>query len=114
MDEVPGMSRAIDARRAALDLSPTEFAKAAGLTPEGLAPVRRGERRRYLAKTTSGVARALCWPNDWYQRLLNGENPDDFPTVGEPPRIDELNQLRAEVADLRKEIARLARVIESE
>lgn len=117
MHEVPGMRRAVEDRRAALDLTPTEFAQAAGLTLEGLARVRRGERRRYQEKTTRGVARALAWPVDWYDRLVAGEDSADFPSIHDESaaparRDDELTALKAEVADLKKVVARLARAID--
>lgn len=83
-ETVPGMKEAIDARRAQRHLSPGEFATAAGLTEQGLAPVRRGDRRNYQDKVRRGVAVALAWPLDWYDRILAGENPAKFPDVEHP------------------------------
>lgn len=75
---VPGMAEAIEGRREQLHLSPGDFAHSAGLTAQGLAPVRRGYRRQYQAKVRNGVARALRWPTDWYSRLIDGEDWQAF------------------------------------
>lgn len=74
-DEVPGMAEAIERRMNELGLTPTTLATASGLTYEGVRPVMLGTRKAYQAKTRQGVARALGWPHDWYQRLLAGEDP---------------------------------------
>src|SRR5690349_22810425 len=76
------MSAAIEARMLELGLAPGSFATAARLTPQGLEPVRAGERRSYQRKTIVGVARALRWPLDWYARLQAGDT--DLPTVAHP------------------------------
>jgi transcriptional regulator with XRE-family HTH domain len=78
---VPGMGEAIETRRKSLRLQPGQFAKAAGLTPQGVDPVRKGFRRNYSEKTLIGVAIALRWPLDWYDRLIAGEDPKTWPTV---------------------------------
>jgi hypothetical protein len=84
--EVPGMARRVEARRRALGLTPGDFVKATGLSSQGAKNVRNGLRRDYLDDTIFGVARALRWTTDWYQRLLDDEDPeiDDgvFPSVG--------------------------------
>ncbi len=76
---VPGMAEAIDKRMRMRRLTPTAFVGLAGLTEPGLAPVRKGVRRRYAAKTILGVAAALRWPVDWYDRLVAGEDWRTFP-----------------------------------
>lgn len=76
--QVPGMAEAVEARRQSEGLSPTEFAQRAGLTQQGLSDVRAGKRKRYAEKTRRGVARALRWPDDWYARLLDGEDARGF------------------------------------
>lgn len=108
------MRSAVEDRRLALGLTPGEFSDRAGLTPEGLAKVRRGERRRYQEKTTRGVARALHWPMDWYPRLLAGEDPSGWQAeIGQPLMpIDEVSQLRSEVAGLAQQVAALRQLIE--
>lgn len=70
------MAQAVERRRLALDLSLGDFERISGLTRQGLLPVRNGVRKAYSEKTRRGVARALRWPIDWYDRLLAGEDPD--------------------------------------
>lgn len=77
-ETVPGMAEAIEDRRQMLHLSPSDFARVAGVSLQGLVPVRAGARRKYQAKVRNGVARALQWPVDWYDRLIEGENWRDF------------------------------------
>lgn len=73
------MAEAIEARRLARGLSPGQFARDAGLTAQGLVPVRRGYRREYHDKVRVGVARALHWPLDWYDRIRDGEDGLELP-----------------------------------
>jgi hypothetical protein len=82
---VPGMAEAIEARRMELGLSPGELAARAGVTPEGLMPLRKGFRRSYRDKLKIGVARALGWTTNSIDLLLGGQEPR--PTWGgdEPP-----------------------------
>lgn len=75
-DLVPGMAEAIEARRRERGLAPGEFATAAGVSSQALKPLRRGEARDYQDKVTLGVARALLWPLDWYDRLRAGDDPE--------------------------------------
>lgn len=75
-DRVPGMAEAIDARRLELGLTIGNFADAAGLTRQGLDPVRQGLRRQYNDRTILGVARALRWPIDWLDQLEAGRTPE--------------------------------------
>jgi hypothetical protein len=77
--EVPGMAQAVETRRRERQLTPGEFAAAAGITAQGLAPVRKGQRRAYQDRVRIGVARALAWPEDWYDRLLAGQPVTDAP-----------------------------------
>lgn len=85
------MAEAIEARRRERQLSPGDFARRAGLTVQGLAPVRNGVRKGYQDKVRAGVARALAWPVDWYDRLLAGEDSTSFPETEHPngPHSDE-------------------------
>lgn len=112
-ETVPGMKEAIDARRAQRHLSPGEFAAAAGLTEQGLAPVRRGARRAYQDKVRRGVAVALAWPLDWYDRILAGQNPAKFPDTEHPNQPlsdkDRINALEARVNELAEMVERIAR-----
>jgi DNA-binding XRE family transcriptional regulator len=79
------MAEAIEARAMELGLTPGTFAESAGVTRQGLAPIRRGYRRQYQAKLKLGVARALAWPPDAIDRLMAGDDPATFerPTAGE-------------------------------
>ena len=80
-ETVPGMADYVERRRRQLELTPGDFAERAGLTRQGLDPVRSGIRKDYADKTRFGVARALAWPTDWYERLLDGEDPADWLTT---------------------------------
>jgi hypothetical protein len=107
---VPGMAEAVEGRRRQRRLSPSAFADAAGVTVQGLAPVRKGVRRDYQDKIRHGVAAALQWPSNWYDRLLAGEDWTTFPTVEHAPvksdaeRIAALEEL---VLDLAEAVERL-------
>ena len=81
---VPGMAEAIAKRAAECGMTPTKFAQAAGLTGAGLDPVRRGIRKQYAPKTRIGVARALGWPHNWYELLLEGVDASTFPETDHP------------------------------
>lgn len=110
------MREAIDRRMLEVGLtSLTAFARAAGLTANGLRPVRQGQYKRYPASTRVGVARALCWPGDWYERMLSGEDPARFEHVDWPPPVgspeDAIRRLEAEKAQLERENADLERRI---
>lgn len=87
---VEGMSEAVERRALELGLAPGTFAARARLTPQGLEPVRAGERRNYQRKTIVGVARALRWPLDWYERLQNGEV--DLPHTDHPEQDPDVEE----------------------
>lgn len=109
---VPGMAEAIEQRRQEKGLSPTEFAKAAGITVQGLRPVRLGERRRYRHNVRIGVARALDWPDDALERLMAGEVPAPLEPL-DPATAAWLNlrldRLEAQLGDVLSELQTLAR-----
>ena len=106
-DLIPGMAEAIEARRRLLNLSVGELAAIAGITPQALSGYRKGERRDSPAadRTKRGLAIALQWPGDWYERLDAGEDASTFqsPTWAE----DRLRGLREERARIEAEIAEL-------
>lgn len=106
-DLVDGMAERVEARLTERRLSPGGFAEAAGLTRQGLADVRKGRRKRYQAITIHGVAKALGWGPDWYERLLAGEAPveEDHGTA-----TSQLDQITKDVAELQD---RLSQVEES-
>src|SRR4051794_7135236 len=89
---VPGLKEAIEARMAELGLTPTKFARAAGLTLPGLAPIRRGARRNYQDKLKLGVCRALHWTPDSVDRLLRGEPPEELPAEVVDDRFSQLEE----------------------
>lgn len=101
--EVPGMAAVIGARMKELGLGPGDFAAAADLTRQGLDDVRAGVRKRYQFKTIKGVARALAWELDWYDRMLAG----DLPVIDTTRAHDQ-----EEVRKLREEVARLREIVE--
>lgn len=96
--EVPGMAERVESRRKELRLSPGDFAKRAGLTRQALADVRGGKRKQYQDVTINGVARALRWKTDWYERLLVGKSPVVDGKL--PPSDDRIDGLEARVDGL--------------
>lgn len=109
---VPGMAEAVQARMDERGLSPGDFARLADVTPQGLAHVRQGRRKRYQSKIKFGVARALQWPPDWYERLEAGEDPDTWADVAHPGRPastdDRVTMLEREVVELRSAMSGVA------
>ncbi|HEX7276331.1 MAG TPA: hypothetical protein VF244_03070, partial [Acidimicrobiales bacterium] len=107
---VPGLAEAIERRRIERGLTPGAFAEAAGVTPQGLVPLRKGYRRRYREKLKIGVCEALGWTADSIDLLLEGRlpvgateygvvlrglNDGGFATRGEIQRLDEqIRELR--------------------
>lgn len=78
---VPGMADAIERRRQAVGVGKGNLAKIAGVSRETLRPVLAGYRRAYNDETIFGLARALRWQNDWYQRLQAGDAPAELPPI---------------------------------
>lgn len=110
-DEVPGMADAVRRRMAERGLSPTLFAEVAGVTTQGLDPVRAGARRNYSSKTRLGVARALGWPLDWYDRIIEGEPASKFETIEHadaplslPERVSALERSVRDLSDQVRQI----------
>lgn len=105
------MAEAIKGRMQQRGLTPSLFVELSGLTEPGLAPVRRGQRKRYAPRTIAGVATALRWPLDWYERLTVGDDWETFPDVTHPDRPlsdrERLTQVERQLADLRREVAAL-------
>lgn len=106
------MAAAIEARRKQRGLAPGEFATRAGLTRQGLDPVRKGLRKAYQDKVKLGVARALDWPDDALDLLMDGADPATFPTVirsdGLEQRVTNLelraDRIQAEVRQILDEL----------
>lgn len=99
------MAEAVEARRIELGLDPGSFAESADLTREGVRTVRAGHRRKYNDRTIFGVARALKWRSDWYDRLLEGLSP--VPEDRAPDLAEEVRLLRGEVRSLADLVRRL-------
>lgn len=100
---VPALRDAVEKRRKELGLGPGALAEAAGVTNEGLMPLRRGYRKQYQERLTAGVCRALGWTTDSIDRILAGGQPQ----LLDQPDSDRLDQVLAELADLRTRIERL-------
>jgi hypothetical protein len=113
-EQVPGMAEAVEARRLELNLGLRELEALSELTRQGLQPVRAGVRKQYSDKTRRGIARALRWPPDWYDRLLVGDDPGDAPVV--PDRFTEvfrrLDEQDALLDSLAKAVADLAELMD--
>lgn len=112
---VPHMAQAVESRRKELGLSPSDFAREAGLTVQGLAHVRKGTRRDYQDRVLNGVARALHWPNDWYQRILDGSDGTDLPHTEHAPKPstieDRVAALEGQITDLREAVGQIVRSV---
>lgn len=104
VDIVPALKEHIAKRCKDLGLSPTEFARAAGVTTQGLVPLRRGERRAYQVRLTGPVCRALQWRSDSIDRILAGKKPIKMPRAAssDTGTVSEFEALRARVDLLEK------------
>ena len=108
MPQVERMANTIEARRLALGLTVQDLIELTGLTRPGLAPLLRGERRKYQERLTLPVCRALKWTPDSIERLLSGEDPIELEPVVQP---DELAAVRAQVGELSRMVADLAATV---
>lgn len=59
--------------------------------------------------TQAGMGRALRWPEDWLDRLIDGSEPDDLPTVD---YIDESDPVAEAIRELKDQVAALTRMFE--
>lgn len=84
-------------RMAKLGLSPTDLETRSGLTGPGLAPIRRGEIRKYQVRLKRSVCKALIWTPDSIDRILDGKEPQ----LAEPPAPDVAARLDALEVELR-------------
>lgn len=103
---VPALAELIGARLDELELSPTAFAESTGLTVQGLAPLRRGERRAYQKRLTGPVTRVLGWTPDSIERILDGDEPapvapPDDGMAAEPGRADLMAQIETLTDEIR-------------
>lgn len=97
--EVPGMADAIERRRLELGMTIGDLADAAGITRQGLDPVRRGEHRSYNDRTIMGVARALRWDVDWLDRLIAGRRPREVRGNLLPDDGEDWNQFKSSLSE---------------
>lgn len=107
-DVVPGMAEAIERRMIERGLSPSQFAAAAGVTYQGLLPLRRGERKRYQTKLKLGAARALGWPADAVDRLLAGEVPGEV-DENDPELAERVSQMESRLQRVETAVDELLR-----
>lgn len=70
-----GLAEAVRTRMRELRLAPKDLEPRSGLTAQQWQHVRTGRRRNYQSRTIFGVAKALEWEPDWYDRILRGEAP---------------------------------------
>lgn len=92
-----GLARAIEQRRRALHLTVSELARKAGVSQQGLMPLRRGEVRNYQERLTGPVCGALEWTPDSIDRLISGGEPVELdaatPPVDLAERVERLEQV---------------------
>lgn len=120
------MRQAVEGRRRELRLSVGELAELAGLSRQGIANVREGRQRDYHESTIFGIARALRWDVDWYERILAGEEPRPAPvrdelTPDDRTLTDRVAMLEAQLAlvqtrhdELASSVERIASALASE
>lgn len=108
-------SDAVRARRQLLGLSQAEAATAGGLSEPQWRKIEKGlDALRMRHGTKTGIATALRWPPDAIDRIVDGEDPDSFPTVEpvtQPHEIGTDDDLAYEVLRLRAEVAKLAKLV---
>jgi transcriptional regulator with XRE-family HTH domain len=98
------VGEAITTRLAELDMSPTELAKASGVSPATLREIRNSRTpRRRSAHTLAAISTALRLPTDHLMRVAEGA--DSPVLLGE----DRLTALEEEVARLKERVAELGR-----
>lgn len=81
-DVVPEMAVWIRDRMAQLRIDRAELLRRSGVTGPGLAPILRGERKRYQDRLKWPVCDALQLTEDSIDRMLRGEPP--MPKPGAP------------------------------
>ena len=84
------LADAIEQRRRALGYRTiTSLVSAAGVTAEGIRPLRRGEIRNYQERMTDPLCKALRWTPDSIDRILRGEPPVELPDeIPATPTVD--------------------------
>jgi hypothetical protein len=101
----PKLAAMLDARIAERGyLTITSFARAAGVTAQGLQPLRRGEIRDYQPRLTAPVCKLLGWTPDSIARMMAGEDPVELEPVSAGGAAD----VAAAVEELRRTTEALA------
>jgi transcriptional regulator with XRE-family HTH domain len=89
---------AITGRLAELDMTQRELSARSGLSVTTIRQLSRNYApRRRSPRTLVDISEGLRWPADYLARVLDGVPSADQ----DPPLREELNRLRAEVADMR-------------
>ena len=109
---VDGMAAKIEARRLALGLTVQDLIERTGLTRPGLAPLLRGDRRKYQERLTLPVCKALRWTPDSIERLLAGLDPAEL-ELESVTSIDDASELRTHVGELGRLVSELAATVAS-
>lgn len=126
------LAEAVRERRIRLRLTQDAAARAAGVSTPTWRAVEGGQRDSLRPATARGVSEALRWTPDSVDRVLAGGTPTDdvqaaFLEVGESIGMmsggtevrvarlaNDINQLRADLADLRAIVQEQARVLREE
>lgn len=97
---------AVAERMAQLGLGPTELAKKAGVSRETIRPLIQAERDAYRNTTLHRLSLALWERPDAIDRLLSGEELM-------PPLSKEIDEVRAEIRDVRDRLQRLEDAVDA-
>jgi hypothetical protein len=81
----PLLKERFNARMEQLGLSPTALAAEAGVTGQGLIPLRNGKIAKYQIRMTGPVCAALYWTPDSITRLMEGKEAIEIP---QPAKVD--------------------------
>lgn len=104
--EVPDLKDEVEKAMERCNLAgASALAAATGLTVQGLAPLLRGDRRRYQKRLTWPVCDAFGWTRDSIGRILDGDKPVLRPTM--PDATGSQGDAWARVAELEVENAAL-------
>jgi DNA-binding XRE family transcriptional regulator len=95
----------VETRRKELGYSPTTLAAATGLSPQGLAPIRRGVVKAYQERLTRPLCVVFGWSPDSIERIIAGLDPIDVSAV-------EDEGLRATVRKHEERIDQLERLVQ--
>lgn len=83
-----------------LRLTLNDLVDRSGLTRQGIANVKNGHERHYHKATIYGIAEALEWEPDWYDRLRAGKKPKPAISRSDDGPRSEVGELRRAVREL--------------